>query len=79
MVHHPLRMLQRITVKELLRRRRSVVTRRPGKVAHGDVLPQLEGHTAEPAATGGHLADELPRVRLVTVPLDSVVISARNR
>lgn len=42
-----------------------------------NILPQLERHAAEPAATRGHLPDDLPHVRLVTVPLDSVMISAR--
>lgn len=56
----------------------SVVIWHPRTVAHVDVLPQLERHTAEPAATGGHLADDLPRVSLVTVSLNSVMISARK-
>ena len=55
----------------------SVLTWCPGKAAHvKEVLPQMERHAAEPAATGRHLPDDLPRVRLVTVPLDCVVISA---
>lgn len=53
----------------------SVIVWRPRTAAHVDVLPQLERHAAEPAATGGHLPDNLPGVRLITEPLDRVVIS----
>lgn len=56
----------------------SIFTGRPGTAAHLDVLSKPERDAAEPAAAGRHLPNNLPRVRLVTIPLDSVVISARR-
>lgn len=54
----------------------SIFTGRPRTAAHLDVLSKPERDAAEPAAAGRHLPNNLPRVRLVTIPLDSVVISA---
>lgn len=43
-----------------------------------NVLPQQQRHAAEGAATGWHLCNDLPRVRLIAVPLYSVVISTQR-
>lgn len=47
---------------------------RPGTGVCVCVLQEPQGHTAEPASAGGHLSHELPAVRVLAVPLDSVVI-----